>query len=121
MQGASAASTAAETTDSGPFKDPNYERLLDDLIVDESQAWMMNRYEQGTVRPGKITRDAQGRPSDVDADYSYMGMGRKLRGKVRVTFRDGMPECLYFSDMPTACRAASPRVISAYRHHQYAD
>jgi hypothetical protein len=37
-----------------------------------------------------------------------------------VSFKDGAPDCLYFSDAPDNCRAASQRVISAYEKNAYA-
>jgi hypothetical protein len=37
-----------------------------------------------------------------------------------VSFKDGIPDCLYFSDAPDNCRAASQRVISAYEKNAYA-
>lgn len=104
-----------------PAKKQNYGKLVDSLISDESQAWMMNRYAEGSAITSRVAQDAQGRPSEVDAAYSYMSMGKEFRGSVRVTFRDGTPECLYFSDFPSTCRAASPRVISAYERNQFAN
>ncbi|HEY2467095.1 MAG TPA: hypothetical protein VGI45_04520 [Terracidiphilus sp.] len=121
MQGAAAALAERDSAAAGPFKDQNYQRLIDDLIVEESQAWMMNRYQQGSVRTGAISRDREGRPGEIVASYSFASMGKPYAGKVRVTFLDGIPQCLYFSDLPTSCRAPSPRIISAYRKHQYSD
>jgi hypothetical protein len=121
MPGGAAAVAAPVAATTGPFKDQNYKRLIDDMIAEESQAWMMNRYEKGSVSTSHVARDAQGRPSEVAAGYSYMAMGREYKGSVRMTFSDGLPECLYFSDFPTTCRAPSPRVISAYEKRQYAD
>ncbi|HEV2710650.1 MAG TPA: hypothetical protein VGU67_10585 [Edaphobacter sp.] len=103
----------------GPVGHQNYKKLVDSLILDESQAWMMNRYAEGSAITSRVMQDAQGRPDEVDAAYSYMSMGKEFRGSVRVTFRNGTPECLYFSDFPDTCRAASPRVISAYERNQY--
>jgi hypothetical protein len=121
MPGGAAAVAEADASAGRPSKEQNYSRLLDDLIVEESKAWMMNRYQQGSVRTGEIMRDEEGRPGEVRAVYSYMGLGKVFQGNVRLTFRDAMPDCLYFSDSPAACRAPSPRIISAYRKHRYAD
>ncbi len=120
MPGGVNAVAAPAVATTGPFKDQNYKRLIDDLIAEESRAWMMNQYQKGSVTNDQVKRDAQGRPSEVDANYGYLGMGRPYKGAVRVTFRDGAPECLYFSDFPTTCRAPNPRVISAYEKQGYA-
>jgi hypothetical protein len=34
---------------SGPFKDQNYTKLLEDLIQDQSQSWLMNRFVSGST------------------------------------------------------------------------
>lgn len=104
----------------GPGKEQNFQRLLDDLITEQSQAWMMNRYLPGSVRPGLPTRDPQGRPRQVGASYSYMAMGKTYAGRLSVTFDNAGPQCLYFSDLPESCRVPSPRIVSAYRKNQYA-
>lgn len=121
MPGAAAAMAERATPVEGPRKDQNYVRLVDDLVTEQSQAWMMNRYQPGSVRPGTVTRDAQGRPREIVAGYSYVSMSKTYAGRVRVTFVDGAPQCLYFSDLPESCRVPSPRLVSAYRKNQYAD
>jgi len=121
MPGGAAALADKSPSAGGLFKEQNYQRLLDDLITEESKAWMMNRYRSGSVRTGAITRDSQGRPSEIAASYSFMAMQKLFVGKLRVTFLDGVPKCLYFSDNPTLCRALSPRIVSAYRKHKYAE
>ena len=46
-----------------PFKDADYAKLLDDLIVEQSQAWMMNRYFRGSLSGVTVAaRNADGRP-----------------------------------------------------------
>jgi hypothetical protein len=116
-----AAVVASVASSAGPGKEQNYKRLIDDLIADESKAWMMNRYQPGSASTTREMKDAQGRAAEVDASYGFTGMGGQYKGSVRVTFKDGTPECLYFSDFPTSCRAPSPRVISAYEKNQYAN
>jgi hypothetical protein len=118
---AAAVASAASATSTGPAKGQNFKRLINDLIAEESKAWMINRYQPGTVNTSNVMRDAQGRAAEVEAWYGYVGMEGHHTGTVRVTFKDGSPECLYFSDFPTSCRAPSPRVISAYERNQYAN
>ena len=110
---------AASTTSLAKGQD--YKRLVDDLIAAESHAWMMNRYVQGSVRVNAVQRSSGGEAREVDAGYSFQMMGNSEAGRVRVTFENGAPACLYFSDFPTTCRAPSPGVLSAYKRNQYAD
>ncbi len=81
-------------------KGQNYTRLVDDLITEESSAWMMNRYSPGSVDVRAVRRDNSGEPAEIDAHYRFMMMGQPEMGEVRVTFDDGAPQCLYFSDAP---------------------
>jgi hypothetical protein len=120
IPGGAAAMAAKSLPAEGPHKDQNHQRLIDDLITEQSQAWMMNRYQPGSVRTGATTRDAQGRPREIVAGYGFVSMGKSYSGQVRVTFVEGSPQCLYFADLPDSCRAPSPRIISAYRRNQYA-
>jgi hypothetical protein len=118
-----AAALASATSAAGPAKEQDYKRLIDDLIAEESRAWMMNRYTPGSVTTNRVMKDPQGRAAEVDAGYGFSnGMsGGQYKASVRVTFKDGLPECLYFSDFPTSCRAPSPRIISAFEKNQYAN
>jgi hypothetical protein len=99
----------------------NYERLVDDLISQESSAWMMNRYSSGSAVVNAVQHDSGGQTRQVDARYRFMTMGHPGMGNVRVMFGDGIPQCLYFSDFPSTCRAPSPKVVSDYKRNQYAD
>jgi hypothetical protein len=103
-----------------PFKDSNYSRLLDDLITENSRAWMMNRYVRGSVRDVKVTsRDRSGRPAKIFGRYQFDGLNGRAVGSVTVQFLDGLPECIYFFDNPTTCRSPSRRVITAYENGSY--
>jgi hypothetical protein len=42
------------------------------------------------------------------------------RGRVTVSFKDGSPDCLYFSDNPDSCRLPAAGVVSAYEKNAYA-
>ena len=78
----------------------------------------MNRYQPGSISDPIVSHDPMGSPLKVMARFSYAGSSQ--RGRVTLTFKDGTPDCLYFSDAPENCRAASQRVISAYQKNAYA-
>lgn len=103
-----------------PFKDSNYTRLLDDLITENSRAWIMNRYMRGSVTDVKVTsRDQLGRPAKIFGRYQFNGLNGRTRGSVTVQFTDGLPQCIFFFDYPTTCRSPSRRVITDYENGRY--
>ena len=104
----------------GPSKDADYTRLVDDLVTDNARGWLMNRYQPGSITDPIVSHDPEGLPVRIMARYSYSGGQGRQSGRVTVSFKDGTPDCLYFSDAPDTCRAASQRVISAYQRNAYA-
>ncbi|HEY5382212.1 MAG TPA: hypothetical protein VIJ65_08145 [Acidobacteriaceae bacterium] len=103
-----------------PAKDTDFARLLDDLVADNARGWMMNRYQRGSISDPIVSRDPLGHPVSVIARYSYADMQGTQRGRVTVSFKDGFPDCLYFSDAPDTCRVAAAGVVSAYEKNAYA-
>jgi hypothetical protein len=87
-------------------KDADYTRLLDDLVAGNARGWMMNRYQPGSISDPIVQRDPLGHPVRITAQYSYAGMQGTQRGRVTVSFKEGAPDCLYFSDNPDTCRPA---------------
>jgi hypothetical protein len=49
------------------------------------------------------------------------GRSDRTQGSVTVGFSDGMPECIYFSDAPSACQTPSRRIIARYSSGGYRD
>jgi hypothetical protein len=118
--GAVASGPAPSATAGAPAKDTNYTRLLDDLVAANARGWMMNRYQPGSITDPIVSHDPLGRPVRVMAQYSYAGMQGTQRGRVTVSFKDGAPDCLYFSDAPDSCRLPAAGVVSAYEKNAYA-
>ena len=118
--GAVATASAAGAATGGPAKDADYTRLLDDLVAGNARGWMMNRYQPGSISEPIVQRDPTGRPVRITAQYSYAGMQGTQRGRVTVSFKDGAPDCLYFSDNPDTCRLPAAGVVSAYEKNAYA-
>ena len=101
-------------------EDSNYTRLLDDLIAENSQGWMLNRYVRGSVSGVTVSsRDALGRPSKITGNYSFDGSKGRNRGSVTVEFSDGLPQCIFFFDFPTTCRTPSRRIITTFENGRY--
>lgn len=101
----SGAANPAPPTPAEPFRDSNYQRLVEDLVSEHSKTWVFNRFESGSVSDAVVARrDTQGRPLRIDARYGFAGFNGRTVGAVNVTFADGRPECLYYFDFPTTCR-----------------
>jgi hypothetical protein len=99
------------------IRDADFTRLLDDLVADNARGWMMNRYQPGSISDPIVSHDPTGAPTRVMARFRYVG---SQAGRVTVSFKDGAPDCLYFSDAPDTCRLPSQRIVSAYEKNAYA-
>lgn len=101
-------------------KDQNFNKLVDDLVFAHSKNWVMNKYQRGSVSNLNISsQDNQDRPSEINVKYIFQGFSGQRAGSVRVTFREGLPDCLYFFDFPSTCRTADRRIVDAYANGGY--
>ncbi|PCI72460.1 MAG: hypothetical protein COB26_00100 [Piscirickettsiaceae bacterium] len=96
----------------------NLAELIDDLIVENSKGWMMNRYQSGGVSNIRKGRNTAGSGS-VTASYSFYSIQKRETGTVTLTFANDLPTCLYFFDAPQTCRKPSRRIINKYEKGQY--
>nr|WP_136250938.1 hypothetical protein [Ningiella ruwaisensis] len=102
--------------------DLNLSRLLDDLILENAQAWMLNRYYQGSVADIAVIRTSnEGYPLSVKASYQFNTMGQNSLGEVVLSFADNIPKCLYFSDAPDTCRHPSRGIINRFEKGEYVE
>ena len=102
------------------YKEKDLDRLVDDLVRQQSANWTLNRYVRGSISGLSIvSRDAQGRPSAVTAGYDYDGFSGRSSGRVKITFSEGVPECMFYWDFPSTCRAPARSIISAYTSGDY--
>lgn len=98
----------------------NFSKLINDLIIDNSKTWAINRYRRNSVSNVSVSKDTNDQPTSVRASYRYSTLDQVSRGGVRVSFKKGLPNCLYFSDAPNTCRQASRGVINRYENGHYA-
>ncbi len=100
----------------------NFKQLLNELIIENSRGWMINRYMRGSVGRIRVqSRNSDGSPRKVFANYSYNTMGQISSGSVTLIFSNGIPKCLYFFDAPRNCRHPSRRIITAYEKGKYSN
>ncbi len=98
------------------------QKLLEDLVYQNSRQWNFNRYQKGSVQDVNIiSTDTKGRPYKIKGFYTYSGFSGSKKGSVILTFDgNGMPDCLYFYDFPTTCRPANRKIVNNYAQNNYA-
>ncbi|WP_163379656.1 hypothetical protein [Cyclobacterium sp. SYSU L10401] len=98
----------------------NFKILIEDLILENSKSWAVNKFIRNSVENVSITaRDSQNRPSNMSASYQFEGFFGRQQYTVKISFRDGVPDCLYFQDYPNTCRTADRRIVAAFRKGKY--
>ena len=115
--------TAPKVLSAGVLADSDYHRLLEDLVADQGRTWTVNRYVPGSISLGIVAHDPRGQPSQIRAKYFYTSplQSGRTQGSVRVTFTDGMPACIYFSDAPSNCQPPDRRIVARYSRGAYVD
>lgn len=118
--GATLASVRQGSGASGAYVPSDYGAMIDALVAENARGWMINRYVRGSVSSVSVgSKDAAGRPGRVTASYGFNTLGQISRGNVVLTFEDGRPACLYYSDAPRTCRIPSPGIVTAYEKGEY--
>lgn len=104
----------------GPTGSQNWTKLIDDLVADQARTWAFNRYQQGSISGVTVlSKDNQGRPAIIKADYLYSGFGGNSKGWVKITFANGLPEGIYFFDFPNNRKTPSSSIIATYAQGRY--
>lgn len=103
------------------FKDQNYRKLIEDLILDDTKRWgAFAEFIPGSVTDVSIgDRDKLGRPMRVIAPYAWEGLQGVTSGRVTLTFSDGLPECLTYSETPSVCHSPNRRIVARYLEGGY--
>ncbi len=104
----------------GPTGSQDFNRLIDDLVADQSKTWMFNKYIQGSVSGVKLLReDNQGRPEEIKANYQYSGFSGNSEGWVKITFDNGLPNGIYFFDFPNNRKEPGSSIVASYATGNY--
>jgi len=114
---------APKALSAGTLADSDYNRLLEDLIADQAKTWLANRYLPGSASQMIVAHDPTGRPSMIRAKYLFTSplTSGRTQGSVNVSFTDGMPTCIYFSDAPGTCQTPDRRLVTKYATGGYID
>jgi hypothetical protein len=106
-------------TDGGPTGTQNFNRLIDDLVANQAKTWAFNRYNAGSISGVSVlSKDGQGRPTALKANYSYTGFASS-QGWVKITFANGLPDCMYFFDFPANCKSPNSSIVASYAQGAY--
>ena len=97
----------------------NFDKLANDLVYDHSRSWAVNRFVGNSVNGTKVYIDNSGNPEELRAAYTFDGWRGRTRGTVRITFSNGIPDCIYFYDYPNTCRTANRRIVASYLEGNY--
>ncbi|HKJ41603.1 MAG TPA: hypothetical protein VKA27_05880, partial [Sunxiuqinia sp.] len=104
----------------GPTGQQDFSRLIDDLVTNQAKTWMFNRYISGSISNIAIlSKDNQGRPAIIKADYHYSGFNGNSKGWVKILFNNGLPEGIYFFDFPNNRKKPSSSVVASYAQGDY--
>lgn len=104
----------------GPSGNQNLSKLIDDLVINQSRTWAFNRYMPGSISEvSVVSQDNQDRPAVVKANYTYSGFNGRSNGWVKITFKNGLPDCIYFFDFPNNCKDPSSSIVASYAQGHY--
>ena len=110
---------AAMKKSGGPSGQQNFTKLIDDLVDNQAQTWTFNKYIPGSIAGVSIlSQDNELRPLTLRANYSYTGFGSS-NGWVKITFENGLPDCIYFFDFPDNCKTPNSSIIASYAQGNY--
>lgn len=104
----------------GPTGPQNFAKLIDDLVTDQAETWALYRYSPKSITNANVsTSDKLGRPLSLRASYSFSSFGAVKKGWVTTTFKNGLPDCIYFSDFPENCKTPNSKIVLDYANGEY--
>ncbi|ASV29618.1 coiled-coil domain-containing protein [Maribacter cobaltidurans] len=105
----------------GPAGDQNHAKLLNDIVSNQSKTWALNKYTGNSISNVRELKSAdQTQMVTLKADYNFSGLLGKQTGGVTVKFKDGLPDCIYFSDYPNNCKKPNSALVAKYGLGEYA-
>lgn len=105
----------------GPAGDQDHAKLLNDIVSNQSRTWAMNKYTANSISNVREFKSAdQTQIVTLKANYNFSGLLGKQTGGVTVKFKDGLPDCIYFSDYPNNCKKPNSALVAKYGLGEYA-
>lgn len=82
-----------------------YDRILDKIVSEDSQTWMVNQYIPGSMRNATIvSQSSDGTEIAVRGFYNYTYGKNNLEGWVEARFDGSRLNCIRYHDRPDDCR-----------------
>lgn len=104
----------------GPTGLQDFNKLIDALVSDQAETWVLNRYTLGSITAVSIlSKDEKERPVAIKANYLFSGINGSSEGWVKIVFKDGLPDCIYFWDFPGNCKISSRSIVASYAQGKY--
>jgi len=104
-----------------PTGKQDFKRLLEDMVRQQSVTWTLNKYIPNTITNLKSFVGQDGKTIVAyRADYKFYNtfLGNDT-GKVTVRLKEGLPDCIIFSDFPNNCKKPSASLLVAYCNGDY--
>ena len=96
-------------------------KLINDIVRRQSKTWVLNKYIPNTISNLKSFVGQDGKTIVAyRADYKFSNtfLGNDT-GKVTVKLKEGLPDCIIFSDFPNNCKKPSASLLVAYSKGDY--
>ncbi|MDT8346772.1 MAG: hypothetical protein RQ756_03140 [Flavobacteriaceae bacterium] len=103
----------------GPSGEQNFTKLIDDILINQSETWGFNQYVRGTITNVQDFKGADGKTIALKANYKFKGLMGTDTGAVTVRFKKGLPDCIIFYDFPDNCKKPKAALLSAYANGAY--
>jgi len=111
---------AAMKKSGGPTGSQDFNKLVDNLVANQAKTWSFNRYTAGSISGLRVlSKDHEGRPTALQANYIFSGFSKSGNGWVKVSFKNGLPDCIYFFDFPNNCKTPSSSIVASYAQGDY--
>lgn len=96
-------------------------KLINDMVRRQSETWALNKYIPNTITNLKSFAGQDGKTIVAyRADYKFSNrfLGNDT-GKVTIRLKEGLPDCIIFSDFPNNCKKPSASLLVAYSNGDY--
>lgn len=110
--------TADEQVDYSKKQD--IDKLTKDLVLANSKSWTFKYISNSTTDVRVVSSDSQNRPAKITASYQFEGLFGREKDRVEITFKNGVPDCIYFRKYSGDCRIPDRKVVAALKSGQYA-